>query len=84
MIDKITTEIGLHVTIEGESGNEKKDLIDKIGKLLKSYYKIDNESPDYISLHNLSSKKHMKKEKIRGLRLGQLKKHQFQINIYMC
>lgn len=57
MIDKITTEIGLHVTIEGESGNEKKDLIDKIGKLLKSYYKIDNESPDYISLHNLSSKK---------------------------
>lgn len=57
LIDKITTETGLHVTIEGESGNEKKDLIDKIGKLLKSYYKIDNESPDYISLHNLSSKK---------------------------
>ena len=54
IIDKVNTEKGLHITIEGEKGTGKIELSNRICKLLKSYDKIDNNEPEYLSIHNLA------------------------------
>lgn len=56
IIDKVLTEKGLHISIEGKRGTGKFDLANKICKLLNASEKIDNDEPEYLSLHNLAFK----------------------------
>ena len=54
LVDKVNTENGLHISIEGDRGSGKFDLANKICKLLKAWKKIDNDEPEYLSLYNLA------------------------------
>ena len=56
LVEKISTENGLHITIEGERGTGKTELANRVCELLKAYNKIDNSTPEYLSIHNLAFK----------------------------
>lgn len=66
LIDKINTEEGLHISIEGERGTGKIELANRICKLLKANNKIDNDEPEYLSIHNLAFKNTYEKLEIPG------------------
>lgn len=56
LVEKISTENGLHITIEGERDIGKTELANRVCELLKAYNKIDNSTPEYLSIHNLAFK----------------------------
>ena len=64
LVDKLNTENGLHITIEGQRGTGKFILADKIANLLFSYNKIDENKPEYVSLHNLAFSKTYEKQEV--------------------